>query len=119
MLDLESLFKLSYLMCILCSKKKGKINGCIVNTIFQTVSEPPMIDLSINKESLTYEYITNGKIITVSVLPEGTPIKFIGGFGFSTGRDIDKFQQVRYISGQNGVTSILDNEASYIEADVL
>jgi hypothetical protein len=34
-LDLESLFNLSYGMCIASSKKDGRFNGCIVNTVFQ------------------------------------------------------------------------------------
>ena len=33
MLDLESLFKLSYGMCIVSSKKADKFNACIVNTV--------------------------------------------------------------------------------------
>ncbi len=119
MLDLESLFKLSYPMCIICSKKEGKINGCIVNTVFQIVPEPPMIAFSINKDSLTYEYIADSKVFTVSVLAEGKLLEFIGRFGFKTGRDIDKFEQVRYKIGQNGVPIILDNVANYIEAEVL
>jgi rubredoxin len=35
MLDLGSLFKLSYGMCIVSSEKGGRLNGCIVNTVFQ------------------------------------------------------------------------------------
>jgi len=47
MLDLESLFKLSYGMCIVCSKKNNKFNGCIVNTVFQLTPEPLMVAISV------------------------------------------------------------------------
>jgi len=95
MLDLESLFKLSYGICILSSKKGDKSNGCIVNTVFQITPEPPMIAVSVNRQSLTHEYIADSKVFTISVLSRQTPISFIGKFGFRSGRDINKFEQVR------------------------
>lgn len=39
MLDLESLFKLNYPMCIMCAAKGGKFAGCIVNTDVETRSQ--------------------------------------------------------------------------------
>jgi len=119
MLDLESLFTLSYPMCIISSKKSGRFDGCIVNTVFQIVPEPPMLAVSVNLQSLTHEYITNSKVFTISVLAENTPLDFIGKFGFRSGKDIDKFEQVKYKIGQNGVPIVLDNVTSYIEAEVV
>jgi flavin reductase (DIM6/NTAB) family NADH-FMN oxidoreductase RutF/rubredoxin len=118
MLDLESLFKLSYGMCIVSSKKDGRFNGCIVNTVFQIVPEPPMIAVSINRENLTYEYISNSKIFTVSILSQEAPMPFIGRFGFRSGRDTDKFDQVRYEIGQTGAPIILDSTIGFLEAEV-
>ena len=118
MLDLESLFKLSYPMCILSSKKDGRLNGCIVNTIFQVVPEPPMLALSLNRECLTHEYVTDSKVIAVSILSEEAPLPFIGRFGFRSGRDIDKFDKVRYRIGQTGVPIVLDNTVGFLEAEV-
>lgn len=96
LIDLEALFQLSYGMCILCSKKNEKFNGCLVNTVFQITPEPPMIAVSVNRENLTHEYITESRVFTVSVLAEETPTLFMGKFGFRTGRDVDKFDQVNY-----------------------
>jgi len=118
MLDLESLFNLSYVMSIVGSRKGGKFNGCIVNTVFQVTPEPPMVAVSINKESLTHEYIAQSKVFAVSVLAEGTPLEFIGSFGFRTGRDIDKFQDVNYKTGMTGTPIVLDNAVAFIEAEV-
>ncbi len=119
MLDLESLFNLSYGMCIVSSKNNDKFNGCIVNTVFQIVPEPPMLAASVNKENLTHEYITESKVFTVSILSEEASLKFIGRFGFRTGRKIDKFEQVNYRIGQNGVPIVLDNVVGFIEAEVI
>jgi flavin reductase (DIM6/NTAB) family NADH-FMN oxidoreductase RutF/rubredoxin len=119
MLDLESLFKLSYGMCIVSSKKDGRFDGCIVNAVFQIVPEPPTVAVSVNKQNLTHEYITDSRVFTVSILAEGTPMEFMGRFGFKTGRDIDKFEQVRYKTGQTGAPIVLDNTVSFIEAKVV
>jgi len=118
MLDEELLFSLSYGMCILCSKKNEKFNGCLVNTVFQITPEPPMIAVSVNRENLTHEYITESRVFTVSVLAEETPMLFMGRFGFRTGRDIDKFQRTNYKLGITGAPIILDNVVGFIEAEV-
>ncbi len=118
MLDLESLFKLSYGMCIVSSKKGNRFNGCIVNTVFQLTPEPPMVAVSVNKQNLTHEYITDSKVFTVSILAEGTPLEFIGRFGFRTGRDIDKFEQINFKIGQTGSPIVLDNTVGFIEVEV-
>ena len=118
MLDLEALFKLSYGMCILSSKKGNRFNGCIVNTVFQLVPEPPMVAMSLNIQSLTHEYIADSKVFTISILSRETPMPFIGRFGFRSGRDIDKFEQVNYKIGQTGVPIVLDGTVAFLEAEV-
>jgi flavin reductase (DIM6/NTAB) family NADH-FMN oxidoreductase RutF len=105
-------------MCIVSSKNDGEFNGCIVNSVFQVTPEPPMITVSVNKQNLTHEYIARSKVFTVSVLAEGAPLEFIGRFGFRSGRDIDKFQEINYRTGVGGVAIVLDNTVGFIEAEV-
>ena len=116
--DLEALFQLSYGMCILCSRKKGKFNGCVVNTVFQLTPEPAMVAVSVNRQNLTHEYITESRVFTVSVLAEETPTLFIGKFGLRSGRDVDKFQKVKYKLGKTGAPIIVDNTCAFVEAEV-
>ncbi len=118
MLDLESLFNLSYGMCIAGSKKIDKINGCIINTAFQITPEPPMLAISVSRENLTYQYIAESKVFAISILAEGTPIEFVRGFGFGSGRNADKFQAVNYKIGITGAPIVLDNTVGFIEAKV-
>ncbi|MHC4455559.1 MAG: rubredoxin [Planctomycetota bacterium] len=118
MLDKKSLFKLSCGMCIVSSKKDDRINGCIVNTVFQLSPWPPMISASINKDCLTHEYISNSNVFTISILSLDTPMSFIGRFGFRSGRDINKFDGVKYRAGQSGTPIILENTVGYIEVEV-
>ena len=118
MLDLESLFNLSYGMCIISSKKGNDFNGCTANTAFQITPEPPMIAVSVNRQNLTHEYIVESKIFVVSILAEETPLDFIGRFGFRGGRDVDKFQGVNYKLSIVGAPIVLDNTVGFIEAEV-
>jgi len=118
MLDLESLFKLCYGMSIVSSEKDGRFNGCIVNTVFQLTPEPPMIGVSVNRQCLTHDYIVHSRVFTVSVLSQNTPKSFIGLFGFRSGRDIDKFESVKYRLGRTGVPIVLDNTVAFLEAEV-
>lgn len=118
MIDLESLFKLSYGMCILSSKNNGSFSGCIVNTVFQLIPEPPMVAVSLNKDCLTHQYISESRVFAVSILAEDAPMPFIGRFGFRTGRNINKFEKLNFKIGRTGAPIILENTVAFLEAEV-
>jgi rubredoxin len=54
----------------------------------------------------------------VSILHQDAPLIFIGTFGFKSGRDINKFQNVKYKIGRTQVPIVLDNSISYLEVKV-
>jgi len=118
-MDLKALFNISYGIYIVSSKKEGRINGQIANTVFQTTSEPATLAICINKKNLTHEFITKSRVFAVSVLEQETDMKFIGRFGFKSGRDEDKFKGVDYKIGITGSPIILENTLAYIEAEVV
>jgi len=103
---------------VVTSKKDDKLNGQIANTVFQITSEPATLAVSINKNNLTWEYIKASGVFAVSMLCEDTPLSFIGGFGFKSGRDGDKLKEVGYKLGDTGCPLIADNCAAYLEARV-
>jgi len=118
-MDRVALQQCSYGLYVVCAKKDGKFNGQIVNTVFQITSEPPTISVSINKQNLTHEYIEAGKVFTVSILAQETPMSFIGHFGFKSGRDLDKLATVQYKVGVTGASVVLENTLSYLECEVV
>lgn len=118
-MNLNALHKISYGMYIVGSHKGGKLNGQIANTVFQISSEPPTIAVSINKKNLTHEYIQESRVFSASVLCQAATLPFIGGFGFKSGRDVDKLKDVNYKVGQTGSPIFLDNATAYIEAEVV
>jgi len=118
-MNLKALYKISYGLYVISSKKKDKINGQIANTLFQVASEPPTVAVSINKENLTHQFIKESRVFAAFILSDDTPMSFIGRFGFKSGREIDKFAQVNYKIGKTGAPLLLDNTLAYLEAQVI
>jgi flavin reductase (DIM6/NTAB) family NADH-FMN oxidoreductase RutF/rubredoxin len=106
-------------MYIIGSKKGDRLNAQIANTVFQITSEPPTIAVSINKNNLTHQFISETKVFSVSVLYQDTPLSFVGQFGFKSGRDINKLEGVNYKRGESGTPVILDNTVAFMEAKVV
>jgi len=111
--------KLSYGLYIISSKKGDEFNGQIADCVMQITDEPPVIAASINKKNLTYEYIKESKVFTVSILSQATNLRFIGHFGFKSGRELDKFKDVKYKLGLTGAPIVLDNTIGYLECEVI
>ena len=118
-MNLKALHKISYGLYVVTSRKGDNFNGQIANTIFQITSEPATIAASINKQNFTHEFIRESSVFVVSVLSKNTPLKFIGHFGFKSGRDIDKFKGTNYKVGRTGAPIVLDHAVAYLEAEVI
>ena len=118
-MDLKVLYNISYGIYIVSSKKEDQINGQIANTVFQITAEPATIAVSINKKNFTHDFITQSKVFAVSVLEQKTDMKFIGRFGFKSGRNEDKFEGINYKIGVTGSPIIMENTIAYLEAEVI
>lgn len=118
-MDLKALYKLSYGLYVVTSKKGDRLNGQIANTVFQITSEPPAIAVSINKNNLTWEYIRDSGVFAAAVLVQDTPLAFIGNFGFKSGRETDKFAGTGYRTGETGAPLVTENAAAWLEARVI
>jgi len=92
----KAISEISYGLYIVSSMSGKKMNGQLVNTVFQAASCPPLVAASINKSNLTHAYIEESGIFSISVLAQDTPMPFIGLFGFRTGREIDKFKDISF-----------------------
>jgi len=114
----KALHLISYGLYVVTSTYGEAINGQIVNTVMQVASKPPMIAVAINKENLTCEYIRKSQVFAASVLGTDAPMEFIGRFGFRSGRDINKFESIRYRTGATGAPVVLDYAIAYIEVAV-
>jgi flavin reductase (DIM6/NTAB) family NADH-FMN oxidoreductase RutF/rubredoxin len=118
-MNLQALHKLGYGLYVVCSRKGNELNGQIANTIFQVCSEPPVIAVAINRQNLTHEFIAQSKVFTGSILSQDAPLSLIGNFGFKTGRQVDKFKDVRFKLGETQAPVILDHTLAYLEAKMI
>jgi flavorubredoxin/flavin reductase (DIM6/NTAB) family NADH-FMN oxidoreductase RutF/rubredoxin len=118
-IDTNAMFKLSYGLFVLCAKDNGKDNGCIINTVMQITDTPLRITIAVNKKNLTHDMIVNTKEFNVSVLTESAPFSVFEKFGFSTGRDTDKFAGYNNsLRANNGLRYWAENVNAVISAKV-
>jgi flavin reductase (DIM6/NTAB) family NADH-FMN oxidoreductase RutF/rubredoxin len=118
-MNLKTLHKISYGLYVICSYDEDKKNGQIANAIFQVTSEPPTVAISINKQNLTHEYIDKSNKFSISILSDETPLKYIGNFGFKSGRDIDKLEGVNYKCEKTKCPIVLEYSIGFIECNVI
>lgn len=118
-MNLQTFTKLSYGLYIISSKKDDKFNGQIADCVMQITANPPIIATSINRKNLTNEFIKASKCFTVSIIAKTATLKFIGHFGFKSGRELDKFKEINYQLGVTGVPVVLDNIIGYLECEVI
>ena len=118
-MDPKALSKLSYGIYVVSSKKGDKLNGQIANSVFQVSAQPRLIAAAINKKNLTHEFIAESKVFSVSVLSNTAPLKFIGDFGFRSGRNTDKFTEHRYKTGSTGCPIPLEYSVAFIETEMI
>lgn len=114
----KALYTLNYGVYIVSTKSKDKLNGQIANVVFQVTAEPPKITVCLNKENLTHALVSESNIFNVSVLGECCTMELIGTFGFKSGKDIDKFENLDYIVGKNDAPIVTDSAVAYLECKV-
>lgn len=118
-MDRKALRDLSYGLYIVSSRNNDKINGQIANSVFQITSDPVTVGASIHKNNLTNEYIRESGFFTVSVLSVEADLKFIARFGFRSGRDFVKFQDVKYINTPGNIPAVVENSVAWLDFKVI
>ncbi|NLZ45404.1 MAG: flavin reductase [Clostridiales bacterium] len=87
---------LSYGVYAITCWDNGRPTGCIANSAMQITSSPATIAISINKNNYTHSCIENSESFGISILKETTDPSVIGTLGFSSGKDVNKFEGVSY-----------------------
>ncbi len=119
-MNYDAFYKISYGLYVVGSTDgKGKLTGHISNTVFQTSAEPQTIAVCSNKSNLTTDFIKESGVFAVSALCQDIDLKFIGNFGFKSGRDFDKYGVVNKKIGSTGAPILLDKSIAYFECRVL
>ncbi len=101
---------LSYGVYAIGVKDGNKASACIVNTVMQVANgQPPLLAVSIHRDSYSYRCIEKSGIFTVSVLSEATPGTVIGALGFNSGENTNKLENIRHKVLVEGVPVIKEN----------
>lgn len=102
-MDNKALFKLSYGVFVLAARAGDKVNGCITNTCIQVANSPTRVALSVINANYTCQLLKEGGLFCLTLLDESCTMETIRHFGYQSGRDVDKFGQIRPQLDRNGV----------------
>ena len=86
--------QLSYGVYVVSTWDNGRPTGCTANSAMQITSEPATIAVSINNDNYTNKCIQESGRFAISILGENSAPSTIGVFGFKSGRDNNKFDEV-------------------------
>ena len=89
--------KLSYGVYVVSTWDNGRPTGCTANSAMQITSTPATIAVSINHNNYTNKCISETGKFAISILAEDSNPSIIGTFGFKTGKESDKFAEVKII----------------------
>lgn len=115
----NAVHKLTYGLFILTAKDGEKDNGCIINTVTQVTSEPNRITIAVNKANYTHDMIVKTGEFNVSVLTENSKFETYKHWGFQSGKNTDKLEEISFKRAENGITYIADETNAYISAKVV
>ena len=101
--DLSALFKLGYGLYVVTSNDGKRDNGLIVNTVTQVTNLPNRIAVTINKESYSHHIIKQTGKMNVNCLSTDAPFSVFEKFGFTSGRNTDKFADCEPLRSDNGL----------------
>ena len=107
----------SYGVYIISTWDEGRPTGCIANSAMQITSDPATIAISINHDNYTNKCINIAKKFAISILGEDSDPKIIGTFGFKSGKDVNKFDSVKYEIKEN--MPIVTEGCAYITCEVI
>ncbi len=108
---------LSYGVYVISTLDGERHTGCVANSAMQITSSPASIAVSINHDNYTNSCIEKSGKFAVSILSESTDPGIIGTFGFQSGKNTDKFADVKY--HVSGGIAVLDDCCGYLVCKVI
>ncbi len=118
-MDKKAMYQLTYGLFIVTAKDGAKDNGCIVNTVSQVTTEPNRIVVAVNKQNYTHDMIAKTGQFNVSILTEGSKFETYKHWGFQSGKDVDKTEEITYKRAANGIIYIAEETNAFLSAKVV
>ena len=118
-MNYKAFHKLSYGLYIVASEWNGKKAGYIGNTVFQITSSPQQIAVSCHKNNFSAQIIKNSGIFSISILQKEVSTSLIGIFGFTSGREIEKFKEIKTIRSVTGAPIVTDSALAWFDCRIV
>ena len=116
--DMSALFKIGYGLYVVTCNDGNKDNGLIVNTVSQLTSQPNRVSVTVNKANYSHHVIKNTGKLNVCALSTEAPFEIFKNFGFRSGRNADKFENVYAKRSENGLYYLTKCINSYMSLEV-
>ncbi len=110
----SALFNIGYGLYTVTSNDDTKDNGLIVNTVMQITNTPDRVAVAINKSNYSHEIIKQTGIMNVNCLSIDTPFSIFETFGFTSGKNTDKFKGTIPERSKNGLIVLSQYVNSFI-----
>lgn len=101
--DPKALHNIGYGLYVVTTRENGKDSGLIVNTVAQVSSNPTVLAVGINRANHSCGVIMRTGKMNVNMLTEAAPFDLIKRFGFQSGKDTDKMQDLIYGRSENNL----------------
>ena len=101
--DMSALFNIGYGLYVVTSNDGKKDNGLIVNTVTQLTNTPNRVAVTISKENYSHHIIKQSGKMNVNCLTTDAPFQVFEKFGFTSGRNEDKFKDCVPNRSDNGL----------------
>ncbi len=113
-MDLDKSFErvLNGTFVVTTAANDGK-NGMTAAWVTRVSHAPPLILVSVGKKRYTHELIVKGKRFCLNILAEGQ-LDVAKNFGFSSGRETDKFEGIPHRIGKSGCP-VLEGVAGFLD----
>lgn len=102
-MDKKALYKLSYGVFMLSTRDGETVNGCITNTCMQVANSPTRIAIAVINTNYTCDLIKKSGVFALSLLDQTCSYELIKHFGFQSGREVNKFENLQMPVDVNGI----------------
>ncbi|MBQ8790676.1 MAG: flavin reductase [Ruminiclostridium sp.] len=117
--DLSALTNIGYGLYVVTSNDGEKDNGLIVNTVTQLTDSPNRVAVTINKLNYSHHIISQTKKMNVNCLSTSAPFAVFEKFGFTSGRNTDKFADCEPLRSDNGLVFLPRHINSFMSLSVV
>ena len=89
-------FNMSYGVYVITTMDGERPTGCVANSLMQITSSPATVALSMNHDNYTHSCIEKSGKFGVSILSVNVDPQIIGKFGYFSGKDTNKFENISH-----------------------